>query len=192
MKKIVVLLVSVLVFAACKKNFDAEPTYAKATIAGTWAKSEPFYQPNAERFDETTNAWRRFNAFSVTSEGEPDKLGFANPYVAGKGVNALDMTRIYTAQNLTSDSGYYNITIPKCFQFVPASAADVTQGKVIVLEQDIKIYRRDKSFFTIRISPGTQPGTYNTTSGSFEVEVSFDETSIGGAPVVKRKYRFSS
>jgi hypothetical protein len=192
MKRIFFLSMMVLLLGACKKSFDAEPTYAKATIAGLWAKNEPFYQPNAERFDESTNSWRRFNAFSVTSEGEPDKLGFINPYVAGKGVNALDMTRIYSGQNLTSDSGYYNITIPKCFQFVPNSATDITQGKVIVLEQDIKVYRRDKSFFTIRIAPGTTPGTYNTVTGAFEVEISFDETSLGGVSSVKRKYRFSS
>jgi hypothetical protein len=192
MKKILWVLMLAAFAAACKKGFDAEPTYAKATVAQTWAKNEPFYQPTGERYDEATASWRRFNAFTVTSEGEPDKLGFANPYVPGRGVNALDMNRLYSAQNLTSDSGYYNITITKCFQFVPASATDVTQGTVLVIAQDVTIYRRDKSFFIIKIAPGAAPGTYNTTTGVFEIEVSFDETSIGGAANVRRKYRFTA
>jgi hypothetical protein len=192
MKKIFWVLMLAALAAGCKKGFNAEPTYARATVAGTWAKNEPFYQPTGERYDEATGNWRRFNAFTVTSEGEPDKLGFANPYVAGRGVNALDMNRLYSTQNLTSDSGYYNITIPKCFQFVPDNPTDITQGKVLVLPQDVKIYRRDKSFFIIKIAPGAAPGTYNTTTGVFEVEVSFDETSIGGAANVRRKYRFTA
>lgn len=192
MKKILMIALLATILAACKKGFDAEPTYAKVTVAGTWAKSEQFYRPGAERFDDATGTWRSFQAFTVTSDGEPDKIGFANPYVQGRGTNALDMNRLYSAQNLTSDSGYYNITIVKAFQFVPNSATDFKQGKVVVLEQDVKIYRRDKSFFIIKISPGTNPGTYNVDTGVFEVEVSFDETSIGGAANVKRKYRFTS
>jgi hypothetical protein len=192
MKQITWIWMLAALAIGCRKGFDAEPTYAKATVAATWAKNEPFYQPTGERYDEATSTWRRFNAFTITSEGEPDKLGFGNPYVAGRGVNALDMNRLYSAQNLTSDSGYYNITIAKCFQFVPNSTTDVTQGKVMVLPQDVRIYRRDKTFFIIKISPGTAPGTYNTATGVFEVEVSFDETSIGGPANIKRKYRFTA
>jgi len=192
MKKILSVIALAALMFGCKKGFDAEPTYAKVMIAGTWAKNEPFYTPTSERFDDATGNWRRFSAFTVTSEGEPDKIGFANPYVAGRGVNALDMNRLYSAQNLTSDSGFYNITIVKCFQFIPNSATDFKQGKVVVLEQDVKIFRRDKSFFIIKISPGTNPGTYNVDTGVFEIEVSFDETSIGGSASVKRKYRFTS
>lgn len=190
MKHLTIILVLVF-FLGCKKNFDAEPTYAGVEIAGTWAKQQAFYQPNSQRFDEGTNTWRTFGAFTFTSAAEPDKIGFANPYVAGKGTNALDFNRLYSSQNLTSDSGYYNVTIPKCFQFIPKSKDSTQVGTVIVLPQAVKVYRRDKTSFDIKISEGTQPGTYNTISGLFEIEVSFDETSIGGPAVVRRKYRFT-
>lgn len=182
------ILVSTL---ACKREFDAEPTYANPSIAGTWAKQQPFYQPSSQRFDSATNTWRTFGAFSFTSDAEPDKLGFANPYVAGKGTNALDFNRLYTAQNLTSDSGYYNVIIPKCFQLIPKSKDSLQTGTVIVLEQLVKVFRRDKSSFNIKISPSTQPGTYNTISGLLEVEIAFDESSIGGPSIIRRKYRFT-
>jgi hypothetical protein len=191
MKQLFFFSIIIILAIGCKKGFDAEPTYAKATVAATWAKNEPFYRPASERFDEATNSWRMFQAFTVTSDGEPDKLGFANPYVQGRGVNALDMNRLYSAEQISSDSGYFNITIPKCFQFVP-KGGDVTQGDVLVLAQEVKIWRRNGTFFIIKISPGTAPGTYNTVTKVFEVEVSFDETSIGGPAQVKRKYRFTA
>lgn len=191
MKQYIVIIMALISLAACKKNYDVEPTYAKASIAGTWAKNEPFYQPVGERYDETTSSWKTFRAFTFTSEADPDKLSFANPYVPGKGTNALDMNRLYTAQNISSDSGYYNITIPKCFQFIP-NGSDLTQGQVVVLAQDVTIWRRDKTSFVIKISPGTAPGTYNTITKVFEIEITFDETSIGGPANVKRKYRFTA
>jgi hypothetical protein len=61
-----------------------------------------------------------------------------------------------------------------------------------VIAQKVKLFRRDKTFFEIGISEGSAPGTYNTKTGIFEIEVSFDETSIGGSASVKRKYRFAS
>lgn len=176
--------------AGCKKEYDAEATYAKPTIAKTWAKGDPFYSPKAEIYLESTSSWKSFIAFSFTSEGEPDKIGFANPYVAGKGTNALYMQTLYTAQTLTTDSGYYNITIPKCFQLVPKSADSTTVGTVLVIPQTVKIYRKDKTSFDIIIGPSDSPGTYNTITGLMEVEVAFDESSIGGGKV-KRKYRFN-
>jgi len=111
--------------------------------------------------------------------------------VAGKGTNALDFNRLYTAQGLTSDSGYYNVTIPKCFQFIPKSADSLNIGKVIVLPQAVRVFRRDKTFFDILIGPSTSPGTYSTITGLFEIEVLFDESSIGGSKNIARKYRFN-
>lgn len=191
MKYLFLLLLAAIAITGCKKDFQAEPTYAKATIAATWAKTEPFYRPTSERFDEATGNWRSFQAFTVTSDGEPDKLGFANPYVPGRGVNALDMNRLYSSQAISSDSGYYNITIPKAFQFIP-NADDITQGTVKVLEQSIQIWRRNGTSFIIKIAPGSTPGTYNTQTKVFEVEVSFNETDIGGPADVRRKYRFTA
>jgi hypothetical protein len=180
-----------ITITSCKREFEAQPTYANASIAGTWAKQQPFYQPASQRFDSATNTWRTFGAFSFTSDAEPDKLGFANPYVAGKGTNALDFNRLYSAQNLTSDSGYYNVTIPKCFQLIPKSKDSLQTGTVLVLEQLVKVFRRDKSSFNIKISPSYQPGTYSTVSGLLEVEIAFDESSIGGPSIIRRKYRFT-
>lgn len=191
MKNFLLIAVVALLVTACKKGFDAELTYAKQTIAATWAKSEQFYQPTGERYDDATGVWRRFGAFTVTSDGEPDKIGFANPYLPGRGTNALDMNRLYTAEQISSDSGYYNITIPKCFQFIP-NTTDATQGTVKVLEQEVKIWRRNGTSFIIKIAPGSAPGMYNTLTKVFEVEITFDETNIGGATAVKRKYRFTA
>lgn len=192
MKAVITLLMMAALVAACRKTYKVEPTFAKPTIAATWAKQEPFYSPRPQVFLEASNTWRSFISFAFTSAGEPDKLGFANPFNAGKGTNALYMNSLYTGEGLTSDSGYYNVTIPKCFQFIPKSADSLTVGTVVVIPQKVKLFRRDKSFFEIAISPGIAPGTYNTVSGVFEVEVTFDETAIGGAAVVRRKYRFAS
>lgn len=191
MRQLIIVTILLLFVLSCKKEFDAKPTFAGQEIAGTWAKQQAFYQPGSQRFDDATNTWRNFGAFSFTSVAEPDKIGFANPYVPGKGTNALDFNRLYSAQNLTSDSGYYNVTIPKCFQFIPKSPDSTQVGTVIVLPQAVRVYRRDKSFFDIKISAGSQSGTYNTISGLFEIEVSFDESSIGGPAVIRRKYRFT-
>jgi hypothetical protein len=189
--KILIIFIATVIVSSCKREFDAQPTFANPSIAGTWAKQQPFYQPNSQRFDSATNTWRTFGAFTFTSDAEPDKIGFANPYVAGKGTNALDFNRLYTAQNLTSDSGYYNVTIPKCFQLIPKSKDSLQTGTVVVLEQLVKVFRRDKSSFNIKISPSSQPGTYNTISGLLEIEVAFDESSIGGPSLTRRRYRFT-
>lgn len=191
MKQFLFVAITIFCFTACKKNYDAQPTYAGTPIAGTWAKQQPFYQPFAQRYDEATATWRRFLAFTFTSDAEPDKIGFANPYVAGRGTNALDFNRLYSAEQLSSDSGFYNVTIPKCFQFIPKSIDSVFTGTVVVLAQTVTCYRRDKSSFKILIAPSTQPGTYNTITGLFEIEVQFDESGIGGSSNIKRKYRFT-
>jgi len=192
MKYVMICLMAVTAVAGCRKNYKAEATYAKVAVAATWAKQEPFYSPNPQIYLESTGTWRNFISFAFTSAGEPDKIGFANPYNAGKGTNALYMNTLYNAQNLTSDSGYYNVTIPKCFQFIPKSPDSTHVGTVVVIPQTVRLYRRDKSYFDIKISEGTTPGTYNTLSGVFEIEVTFDETSIGGSAVVRRKYRFAT
>jgi hypothetical protein len=191
MKNIFLVGMFFALFISCKKKYDAEPAYAGTAIAGTWAKLEPFYSPNPQIFLTATNTWRNFISFSVTSAAEPDKIGFANPNVAGKGTNALYMNTLYASQQLTSDSGFYNVTIPKCFQFIPKSTQETNTGTVVVLPQMVKIHRRNGTSFNIGIRPSTEPGTYNTVTGLMEIEVQFDETSIGGASDVKRKYRFT-
>lgn len=193
MKKLLFILPATALMAACRKEYKAEATYAKPVIAATWAKQEQFYSPKPQIYLESTNTWRSFINFAFTSAGEPDKIGFANSYVPGKGTNALYMLTLYnTNPGLTSDSGYYNVTIPKCFQFIPKSSDSLQVGTVVVIPQSVKLYRKDKTSFEIKIGPADAPGTYNTITGIFEIDVAFDETAIGGATRLVRKYRFSS
>lgn len=185
---ILFLFIAILFLESCVK-FNAEPTFAGATLARIWAKQEPFYRPVAEVYIDSTNRWQTFTGFSITSEAEPDKLGFANPYVAGKGTNALYMNTIYDRWvDLTADSGFYNVTIAKCFQFIPSEPGSKT-GEVRVIEQRVPMYKRDKTRFEVGIKGS---GTYSELTQSFEVEVTFDETELGGPADRKRKYRFRS
>ncbi|MFP5041870.1 hypothetical protein [Parasediminibacterium sp. JCM 36343] len=190
--KILMLLLVTVIFCGCKKEYDVQPTYAKNLLGKTWAQDQQYYSPHPELYIDSTGKWMKFISFSFTSTAEPDKIGFMNPNVPGKGTNALGMNSIYTKQGISQDSGTYNVIIPKCFQFIPKSADSTGTGTVVVLPQGVTITRRDKTKFIIYISPSTQSGTYNTDTGIFEIEVSFDETSIGGAKDVKRKYRFTS
>lgn len=174
-------------FLGCKKQF-AEPTYApNATAVKIWFKSDPFYTPNAEIL-LPTGSWRIFFSFPLIYDNDPNKLGFGNPWVIGKGSNALYMNALYGSLpgGLTSDSGYYNVTIPKCFEFTPDKPGD-TKGVVDVIPQKVRLYRRDKTFFEIGISGS---GRYDEDAKLFEVDVTFDETEIGGPKEVVRKYRF--
>ncbi len=180
------IMAVMVLLAGCKKNYDAKATYANRSLAQIWAKKETFYAPQGSVYIDSIATWRTFIAFSFTSEGDPDKLGFGNVYVAGKGTNALNMTRFYASQTLTSDSGYYNITIPKCFHLIPDGPA-ATEGDVKVIPQTVTMYRTNKTPFYIKISGN---GRYSEISKLLEVEVVFDETNIGGPAAVKRKYKF--
>ncbi len=183
------ILFFVILFFACKKRF-AEPTYAPTpTALKIWFKTDAFYTPKAEIFIDSTNVWRTFTAFPLIYDNDPNKYGFGNPYVPGKGSNALYMNTIYgrLPGGVTSDSGYYNTTIPKCFEFIPEKPGSI-KGIVNVIAQKIRLFRRDKTFYDIGISG---KGTYDETNKIFEVEVIFDETDIGGSANIKRKYRFT-
>ncbi len=192
MKQLIVILWVVCSMVACKKNYNATPTYAANSIAGTWAKKQPFYSPGPQIYIEATGLWRSFISFSFTSDAEPDKLGFANPYVAGKGTNVLYMNTLYSSQGISSDSGYYNITAPKLFQLVPKSLDSLQTGTVVVIPQTLRVFRSNGTSFTIGIAPSVLPGSFSTITGLLEIEVQFDETNIGGPAVVRRKYRFRS
>lgn len=173
---------------ACKKQF-AEPTYApNASAARVWFQTNAFYTPEAEIFLESTQTWRRFTSFPLVYDNDPNKYGFGNPYVIGKGSNALYMLSTYSSLpgGLTSDSGFYNVTIPKCFEFLPEKPG-AKKGVVRVIPQKVKLYRRDKSFYHIGISG---EGTYDEVAQLFEVVVNFDETEVGGPAAVARKFRF--
>lgn len=188
MRRNCLFILVVLISVSCKKRY-ADPTYApNATAIKVWYKTDPFYQPVAEIFIDSTGTWRSFKAFPLIYENDPNKYGFGNPYVTGKGSNALYMTTIYDRLpgGLTSDSGYYNVTIPKCFEFLPANQL-ATEGVIHVIPQKVKLTRRDKTSYQVGISGS---GTYDEIAKLFQVEVVFDETEVGGLAAVKRKYRF--
>lgn len=194
MRKIYIGLVAItllLVWSSCKKGFNAELTYANYPLAASWAKGTPFYSPNPQIFNDVTGTWRNFISFSFTSEAEPDVIGFGNPFVAGRGTNALFMNTLYSSQQLTSDSGFYNVTIPKCFRLVPKSADSTFAGTVVVIPQDVVLTRRNRTTFVIKIAAASTPGTYDTRTGLMEVSVKFNEASIGGDTAVVRRYRFT-
>jgi hypothetical protein len=186
--KIIWLPILLVIIYGCKKQF-AEPTYApNATAVRVWFKPDAFYTPDAEVFIDSIQVWRKFTSFPLVYDNDPNKYGFGNPYVIGKGSNALFMNSWYTRWpgGLTSDSGYYNITIPKCFEFTPDKPGD-TKGTVDVIPQKVRLYRRDKTFYHIGISGS---GRYDEIAQLFEVEVVFDETELGGPKDAKRKFRF--
>jgi hypothetical protein len=188
MKKILFLFLTVVLVAGCKKSFNVQPTYANPAIAATWAKNEPFYAPKGEVYIDSINVWRPFIGFAFTSASDPNKLGFLNPYNIGKGTNALNMRSLYTNERISSDSGYYNITIAKCFEFIPKTADSIHTGTVNVIPQKVRIFRIGGTYFDIGISGSG--GSYNTLAGTFNIDIVFDETSIGGPAARLRKYRF--
>ena len=185
---------------SCKKEYNVKPTYATIGVANAWAQSQPFYSPHPQIYIDSLGIWKPFISFAFTSDGEPDKIGFQNPNVAGKGTNALYMNTMYNTTfytttykiNTSSDSGTYNVNIPKCFQFIPKSKDTTDVGTVVVLTQTVTLTRKDRTKYQVTIAPSTQPGTYNTKTGIFEIEVLFDESNFGGPKEVRRKYKFTS
>lgn len=183
-----VMGMAAMVLIACKKQF-ADETYAPSpTSVRIWYQPTAFYTPDAEIYLDSIATWRRFTSFPLVYDNDPNKYGFGNPYVPGKGSNALFMNSWYGRYpgGLTSDSGFYNVTIPKCFEFIPDKPGSKT-GVVNVIPQKIRLFRRDKTFYDIGISG---KGTYDEDARIFEVEVIFDDTEIGGSKESKRKFRF--
>jgi hypothetical protein len=193
----VLFVLSAFFLVSCDKDFDAKPTYRPESLAGTWAKVEPFYKPKGFVYIPSSNSWRPFIGFSFTTETEPDVLGFANPYVfIGKGTNALDMLTFYAEYpegSVSSNNYTYNVIIPKCFQFIP-DAPGAKKGNVLVIPQKVKLTRTASfnfSTYEIPIRQSDEPGRYDLTTKEFNVEVEFDDTAVGGSLAVKRKYKFS-
>ena len=204
MNRYTLIIVAFVSFLGCKKEYDVQPTYASLAsslkIAGTWAQPQPYYSPHPQIFIDSLGIWKPFISFSFSSEDESDVIGFQNPYVAGKGtdalyINAMYNNAYYTSKyivSISSDSGTYNTNIPKCFRFIPKSKDSTGVGTVVVLPQTITLTRKDKTKYTVTIAPSSQSGTYNTKTGLFEIEILFDESNFGGPKEVRRKYRFTS
>ena len=184
----IVIIAGVLLWS-CKKQF-ADPTYAPAggSAVRIWYKTDPFYTPSAEFFDDNTNNWRRFTSFPLVYDNDPNKMGFGNPWLEGRGSNALAIRTLYGGLpgGITSDSGFFMITIPKCFEFIP-DGPGAKEGVVNVIPQQVKIVRVNKTTYNLGISG---KGRYNEDAKLFEVDIIFDETEVGGPKDRLRKYRF--
>ena len=200
MSRNILIMMAVVTFLGCKKEYDVQPTYASLQLANTWAQNQPYYSPHPQIYIDSTGIWKPFISFSFVSASDPSVIGFSNPYVPGKGTDALYMSAMYNNAyytsrynvNISADSGTYNTIIPQCFKFIPKSSDSTTTGTVVVLPQVITLTRKDRTKYQVSIAPSTQPGTYNTKTGVFEIEVLFDESNFGGPKEVRRKYKFTS
>lgn len=187
MRILVTLLLSMLLFASCKK---AEPalkddlypdqplsTPSSSAIA-TFHQPISFYQPFVYRFDTTTDKWttRIGGHFSTVPALDPTAIGFTNPYVADSGVPLFDMVRLYTTETGTTNIKTVKINVDKVLQFFPDYVGAKT-GIVKVVDQDVVLTRSNLTTFKIGISGG---GTYDENTKLIDLEVKFNEAAIGG------------
>ena len=129
-----------------------------------------------------------FFAFAYASRTTPDVIGFGHPN-PDKGSNAFNMVRIYSDFDVSSASHF--IRIPEALRLTPERPG-ATSGTVEVIEQQVTITRMASSGlppFNIGISGG---GSYDETTGIIQLDLYFDETELGGAPNVLRKYVLES
>lgn len=210
-----ILALFILAMASCSKDdtdpiIDPEPEPVEEPqeqsdgreVIPYFHENEAYYQPFVYRYDEDTQSWtKRIGAhFSTVSEETPHAIGFTQPYVEDSGVNLFQMVTLYQDYIGTNNNKVAGINAPAVLTFTPdvtaATLADSpevhSKGKVNVIEQTIKIRKKTESetpeYLEIPISG---EGTYDLNTGVIDLEVHFDETSIGGAAKVTRKYKIS-
>lgn len=187
MKKILILLTTVILASACKKDQpldkadlypDQPVSVASSSAMAVFQSNVSFYQMFVYRFDPVTNAWtsRIASHFSTTSLADPSYLGFTNPYVTDSGVPMFDMVRLYSTQTGTTNIKTVRINADQVLQFFPDYVGAKT-GVVKVKTQDVVLTKADASTFKIGISGS---GTYNETSKVIDLSITFNESSIGG------------
>ena len=133
------------------------------------------------------DAGRHF-AFAHASTSEPNVIGMFNEQ-AGRSTNALNLHRIYSDYEVSSSSA--DIRIPRLFRLIPATEG-ATSGRVEVIEQRVTITRRSTSGlppFTVGISGD---GTYDESTGVIAVAITFDESELGVAEPVLRRYQYET
>lgn len=208
MKAIVKLLFIVtLLLGACK---DEEPplkedlypdtplTTPSASTAQLFYKNQFVYEIFVYRFDPILNKWtdRIRSHFPTVPSNDDSIIGFTNPYVLDSGVALFDMVKLYSTQiaSPTNNIKTAKINAEKVLQFFPDFEGAKT-GIVKVIPQDIVISKNPNSTFepgvpTFKIGISGS-GTYDERTKIIDLEVIFNETAIGGAAVVKRKYTMS-
>lgn len=130
----------------------------------------------------------RHFAFGHASTTQANVIGMFNTQPE-KSTNALNMHRLYSDYDVSSASA--NIRIPNLFRLIPERPGG-TSGRVEVIEQRVTITRKASSMlppFTIGISG---EGTYDENTGIISVAVLFDESELGIAEPVLRRYSYES
>ncbi len=192
------LSLSAAVLSACQKaeppvKEDLYPEQALSTPSSsaiaTFHQPVSYYQMFVYRYDESTAKWgnRIAGHFSTVPATDSTVLGFSNPYVQDSGVPLFDMVRLYAAEIGNTNIKTAGINSEKVLKFFP-DYANAKTGIVQVISQEIVIRKAaNAGMFTIGISGS---GTYDENTKLIDLEVSFDESAIGGT-TRKFKYKMS-
>jgi hypothetical protein len=132
-------------------------------------------------------AGRHF-CFAHKSRTSANVIGLYNA-AEGRSTNALNMHRLYSDYNVSGSSA--NIRMPELFRLIPSSPG-ARSGTVEVIRQRVTISRRSASGmppFTVGLSGS---GTYDEISGSINVAILFDESELGIAEPVLRRYVYEA
>jgi hypothetical protein len=106
------------------------------------------------------------------------------------------MVTLYTEYIGTNNIKVAGINVEKLLSFVPDKSSPTliddptvhSKGTVNVLTQQVRVSRKEGNAFEIGISG---KGSYDLETGIIDLSVNFDETAIGGAEKVTRKYKIS-
>jgi uncharacterized beta-barrel protein YwiB (DUF1934 family) len=204
--KSTILALIVLFMVSCSKDtvepiIEPEPDpVADASVAAAFYENTPYFEIFIYRFDAETAKWtnRIRSHFPAISEQDPNYLGFRQIYVDNSGVNLFQMVTLYKNHLGTTNLKTVGINVDKVLTFFPTESADglkTNKGIVKVFGQKVKMYtkgdiknRENMEFVEIGISG---EGTYDLETGVIDLDVHFDETSIGGPAKVTRKYKMS-
>ena len=64
MSRNILIMMAVVTFLGCKKEYDVQPTYASLQLANTWAQNQPYYSPHPQIYIDSTGIWKPFISFS--------------------------------------------------------------------------------------------------------------------------------
>lgn len=187
-----VAALALILVTGCKKSttdvVEEKPVTASASPLATFQSPVANYQLFVYRYDDVTATWtRRIASHFSTIAADGTSLGFTNPYVENSGVNLFGMVTLYTDALGTNNIKEAKINVPKLLQFFPSAEGSKT-GVVKIITQDVVLTVSAGGSFKIGLSG---EGTYDETTKVIDLNVDFNETAIGGAAKVTRKYKLS-
>ena len=188
MKNIFIILISLIIFSACKKDepatkadlYPAQPVAtASSSAIAVFHQPVAFYQMFVYRYEPSTGLWgnRIAGHFSTISTADASFVGFTNPNVADSGVPMFDMVRLYSTYTGSTNIKTVGINVDQVLQFFPDYEGAKT-GIVKVKTQDV-ILRTSTAGKTITIGISGS-GTYDETAKVIDLKVTFNEAAIGG------------